>query len=151
MANRRMIPPWGALPLLAASLGWPGTAIPAKPASAASAPIALSDRPAPAPAAEARPAADPSAVAGSNAQVTQAPDPKPLLSDAFIAQNVLRVYLNHPASVSVYNSRGQQVFHLDTQRNAESIRLQGITTGFVYLVVRAGPVEMTKKLVYMGK
>ena len=143
-----MMPLWGALTLLAASLGWPGTAVPAKPATA---PIALSDRPAAAQAAEAPAPADPSALPGSNAQVTQAPDPKPLLSDAFIAQSVLRVYLNHPASVSVYNSRGQQVFHLDTQKDAETIRLQGITTGFVYLVVRAGPVEMTKKLVYTGK
>jgi hypothetical protein len=29
--------------------------------------------------------------------------------------------------------------------------LQGITTGFVYLTVRAGKAEATRKLVYTGK
>jgi hypothetical protein len=77
--------------------------------------------------------------------------PKPILADAFIAQSVLRVYLNRPASISVYNSRGQQVFHLDSGLPVEAVPLQGVSTGFVYLTVRTAQGEMTKKLVFTGK
>jgi hypothetical protein len=76
---------------------------------------------------------------------------KAALADAFIAQNVLRVYLDRPAAVTVYNSRGQQVVHLDSRRAMEAVPLQGITTGFIYLTVRTAQGELTKKLVYTGK
>lgn len=76
---------------------------------------------------------------------------KPILGEAFIAQDVLRVFLNRPASISLYNARGQQVFHLDSQSPMESIPLFGMNTGFLYLTVRSGPAELTKKLVYTGK
>jgi hypothetical protein len=33
----------------------------------------------------------------------------------------------------------------------ETVPLAGITTGFVYLTVRAGKTEATRKLVYTGK
>jgi hypothetical protein len=94
----------------------------------------------------------------SNLQGTVAPAsepaqsaPKPILADAFIAQTILRVYLNRPAAIFVYNSRGQQVYHLDSQRAVEAVPLQGMSTGFVYLTVRTAQGEMTKKLVFTGK
>jgi hypothetical protein len=77
--------------------------------------------------------------------------PKPILADAFIAQTVLRVYLNRPAAISVFNARGQQIFHLDSQRPMEAVPLLGISTGFIYLTVRTAQGEMTKKLVFTGK
>lgn len=79
------------------------------------------------------------------------PAPKPVLADAFIAQSVLRVFLNRPAAIFVFNSRGQQVFHLDSRRPMEAMPLLGITTGFVYVTVRTAQGETTKKLVYTGK
>lgn len=124
MANANPFSSWVAIPLLAAALASAGTGSPAP--------------------AKASPAADP-----SNTQVTQ--DAKSPLSDAFIAQGFLRVFLNHPASVTVYNIRGQQVFHRDSMGPVETVPLQGLTTGFVYLTVRAGKVEATRKLVYTGK
>ncbi len=101
-------------------------------------------------AAQAAPADAPAAESG-NPQATPPAPAKPLLAEAFIAQSLLRIYLNHPAAITVYNSRGQQVVRMDSQRELETVPLQGLTTGFVYVVVRAGPVEMTKKLVYTGK
>jgi hypothetical protein len=92
------------------------------------------------------PAAAPSAKASSASKTSKA-----ALADAFIAQNVLRIYLDRPAAVTVYNSRGQQVAHLDSRRAMETVPLQGITTGFIYLTVRTGQGELTKKLVYTGK
>lgn len=80
-----------------------------------------------------------------------APALKPALADAFIVQNVMRVFLNRPASLFVFNSRGQQVFHLDSRLAMETVPLRGITTGFVYLTVRTAQGETTKKLVYTGK
>lgn len=132
MANRFTLSRSGAVFLLAAGLACAGS-------------------PSPSPAFAPPPAAEP---APSNPQGTPQPErpaPKSALSDAFIAQGLLRIYLDRPASVTVYNSRGQQVFHLDTERALESVPLHGITTGFVYLTVRAGSVETTKKLVYTGK
>ncbi len=77
--------------------------------------------------------------------------PKAAVADAYIAQNLLRVYLEQPAAVTVYNSQGQQVAHLDSRRAMEAIPLQGITTGFIYLTVRTAQGEVAKKLVYTGK
>jgi len=122
MANANPFSRWGALPLLAAALACAGTGSPA-PASP-----------------EAKP---------GNTQVTS--EAKSPLSDAFIAQGTLRVYLDRPAAVTVYNARGQQIFHRDSHAALETIPLQRITTGFVYLTVRAGKVEATRKLVYTGK
>jgi hypothetical protein len=76
---------------------------------------------------------------------------KAALADAYIAQNLLRVYLGQPAAVAVYNSQGQQVAHLDSRRAMEAIPLQGITTGFIYLTVRTAQGETAKKLVYTRK
>lgn len=91
-------------------------------------------------------AATPSAKAAAAAKASKA-----ALADAFIAQSVLRVYLDRPASITVFNSRGQQVAHLDSRRAMEAVPLQGITTGFIYLTVRTAQGELTKKLVYTGK
>jgi len=76
---------------------------------------------------------------------------KPILGEAFIAQNQLQVYLNRPAAIFVYNARGQQIFHSDSQASMESVPLLGVNSGFLYLTVRAGQTELTKKLVYTGK
>jgi hypothetical protein len=76
---------------------------------------------------------------------------KPALGDAFIAQNTLRIYLDKPASISVFNARGQLVFRQDSQRQMEALPLQGMPTGFLYLTLRAGQTELTKKLLYTGK
>lgn len=76
---------------------------------------------------------------------------KPILGEAFIAQDVLRIFLNRPASISLYNARGQQVFHLDSRSPVEFVPLFGMNTGFLYLTVRSGQSELTKKLVYTGK
>jgi hypothetical protein len=124
MANANPFTRWGALPLLAAALACAGTGSPA-PAQ---------------PVPEAKP---------GNTQVTS--EAKSPLSDAFIAQGSLRVYLDRPASVTVYNARGQQIFHRDSQGPSETVPLQGASTGFVYLTVRAGKIEATRKLVYTGK
>lgn len=99
-----------------------------------------------------------SAASPGNTQGTLAPKAAPVagaaktaLADAFIAQSVLRVYLDRPAAVSVYNSRGQLVFQVDSRRAMEAVPLQGISTGFIYLTVRTAQGELTKKLVNTGK
>jgi hypothetical protein len=76
---------------------------------------------------------------------------KASLGDAFIAQNTLRIYLDRPVSISVFNARGQLVFHQESQRQMEVVPLQGMPTGFLYLTLRAGQNELTKKLLYTGK
>jgi hypothetical protein len=158
----------GAIAFCAASFAWSGPANPVAPAvSAASAStlvstLALSPAPLPAKSpsvAKAKPKVAQAAPAQRNTQVsgtlqgTVDPSalPKPALADAFIAQTVLRVYLNRPASVSVYNSRGQQVFHVESQRTLETVPLLGVNTGFVYLTVRTAQGETTRKLVFTGK
>jgi len=73
------------------------------------------------------------------------------LADAFIAQGSLHVFLDRPASVTVYNARGQQIFHRDSHGPVETVPLLGATTGFVYLTVRAEKAEATRKLIYTGK
>lgn len=73
------------------------------------------------------------------------------LGDAFIAQNSLRIYLSRPATISLYDARGQTLFHLESTRPTEALPLAGLPTGFLYLTLRAGPIELTKKLVYTGK
>lgn len=100
--------------------------------------------------AKAAPAAD-EAVSQGKPQSAVAPDVKPLLGEAFIVQNHLQVYLNRPAAIYVYNARGQQVFHTDSHSALESVPLLGMSTGFLYLTVRSGQTELTKKLVYTGK
>jgi hypothetical protein len=124
MANANPFTRWAALPLLAAALACADTG---SPAPAKSVP-------------EAKP---------GNTQVTS--DARALLTDAFIAQGSLHVFLERPAAVTVYNARGQQVFHRDSHAAVETVPLQGVTTGFVYLTVRAEKAEATRKLVYTGK
>lgn len=77
--------------------------------------------------------------------------PKVILGDAFITQNTLRIYLDVAASISVFNTRGQLVYHLDSEKKLVLVPLQGIPTGFLYLTLRSGQNELTKKLVYSGK
>lgn len=124
MANAKPSTRWAALPLLAAALAWAG---PESPAPGKTLP-------------ESKP---------SNTPVTQ--EAKPPLADAFIAQGLLRVYLDRPATVTVFDLSGRQIFQRESQSLVETVPLQGITTGFVYLTVRAGKLEATRKLVYMGK
>jgi hypothetical protein len=155
MAKRMIGNLMGALALCAASMAWAGSANPSAPAAfpvkvaAVSPAKAKSKVQAPAGPSLGNPSAS------GTLQGTEAPSaeaaPKPILAEAFIAQSALRVYLNRPASVSVYNSRGQQVFHVESQRSLETVPLQGITTGFIYLTARTAQGEMTKKLVYTGK
>ena len=164
MAKQLLNGSLGALALWAASMAWAGSGSPDAPQIAAPAKPALSvpakaAKPKAAPLPQA--AADktgPSAASGTlqgtlapQPETVQAAAPKPILAEAFIAQSILRVYLNRPASIFVYNSRGQQVYHLDSQRPMEAVPLQGLSTGFVYLTVRTPQGEMTKKLVYTGK
>lgn len=132
MANRFTLSRWGAIFVMASAL-------------------ARAESPAPSPSIAPPPAAE--SVPGNPHVTPQAerPSAKSALSDAFIAQGLLRIYLDRPASVTVYNSRGQQVFHLESERALESVPLHGLSTGFLYLTVRAGNVETTKKLVYTGK
>ncbi|HLP42699.1 MAG TPA: hypothetical protein VK465_14410 [Fibrobacteria bacterium] len=73
------------------------------------------------------------------------------LGDAVITQNFLRVFLNRPAAVTVHNVQGRQIFQLESSRPMESLPLAGVPTGFLYLTLRAGSLELTKKLVYSGK
>jgi hypothetical protein len=124
MANANPFTRWAALPLLAAALACAdtGSPAPAKPSPAA---------------------------APGNTQVTS--EAKSPLTDAFIAQGSLHVFLERPASVTVYNARGQQIFHRDSHAALEVVPLHGATTGFVYLTVRAEKSEATRKLVYTGK
>lgn len=111
---------------------------------------------------ETGPSQDAPAADGTDAQVkapnASSPDAgaspaeaKSLLGEAFIVQNHLQVYLDRPASISVYNARGQQIFHVESRASMESVPLMGVNTGFLYLTVRAGQTELTKKLVYTGK
>lgn len=132
MANANPFTRWVALPLLATALATAGsgTSVPSPDASQSATKSATEAKP-------------------GNTQVTS--DSKSPLSDAFIAQGTLRVFLDHPASITVYNARGQQVYHRDSMGPVETVPLQGITTGFVYLTVRAGKTEATRKLVYTGK
>lgn len=153
----------GALAITIASLAWGGRADPAStpvPQSAvpAGAAIAASATPFPAhpsrsmtlsPSPEGFPAQR--SVQGSASPETDFSVVKPILSEAFIAQSVLRVYLNRPAAIFVYNSRGQQVCHLDSRGSVEALPLHGITTGFIYLTIRTAQSELTRKLVYTGK
>jgi hypothetical protein len=123
---------WAASPLLAAALACAGTG---SPAPAKSSPEAK-----PGTQADSKP---------SNTQVTS--EAKSPLADAFIAQGSLHVFLERPASVTVYNARGQQIFHRDSHASVETVPLVGATTGFVYLTVRAEKAEATRKLIYTGK
>lgn len=74
-----------------------------------------------------------------------------LLGSGSIVQNDLFVRLSRPASISLFNARGELLFHLDSFRNSESFPLAGVNAGFLYLTLRAGSVEQTQKLVYTGK
>jgi len=76
---------------------------------------------------------------------------KPTLGDAFIFQNTLQVFLDRPLTLSLYNAQGQLVYHQDSQRKVETIPLQGIQAGFLYLTMRSGNAELTKKLLYTGR
>ena len=93
----------------------------------------------------------------SPASASESPEkPKPAvtiesLGEAFIAQSSLRIYLNRPASISLHDARGQILFQLETARPAEVLPLSGFPTGFLYLTLRSGSFEQTKKLVYTGK
>jgi hypothetical protein len=143
MSKRGILGFAGGLVLWAGSLAWADAPVPARSAKAKSkAPTAA-------------PSANPPAAKSTKASGTGAGNAsnasKAALADAFIAQNVLRVYLDRPAAVTVYNSRGQLVVHLDSRRAMEAVPLQGITTGFIYLTVRTAQGELTKKLVYTGK
>ncbi len=146
----------GGLSLWAASVAWAGSnptvtypakaisVFPAKAGKAKAIPLIQASAPKGAPA-QGNPE-------GTSAPQTQAaPAPKPILADAFIAQTILRVYLNRPAAIFVYNSRGQQVYHLDSNGPMEAVPLLGMNTGFIYLTVRTAQGEMTKKLVFTGK
>jgi hypothetical protein len=73
------------------------------------------------------------------------------LGEASIIQNNLFVRLVRPASISLFNARGELLFHMDSMRSFETLPLAGINAGFLYLILRAGSVEMTTKLVYTGK
>lgn len=74
-----------------------------------------------------------------------------VLGDGFIVQNSLRVYLGRPAAISLYNARGQLLYHAESSRPMETVPLNGVNAGFLYLTLRAGQLELTKKLVYSGK
>lgn len=76
---------------------------------------------------------------------------KPALGDGFIVQNALRVYLGRPAVISLHNARGQLLYHAESSRPMELVPLTGVNAGFLYLTLRAGQLELTKKLVYSGK
>ena len=76
---------------------------------------------------------------------------KPTLGDGLIAQNALRIYLNRPAIITVHDSRGQLLYHIESVRPMEYLPLSGVHTGFLYLTLRAGRLETTKKLIYSGK
>ncbi len=73
------------------------------------------------------------------------------LGEAIILQNTLRISLNQPTSISLYNSRGQLVFQKDTQAQIEDIPLQGMLSGFLYLTLRSGSLEVSRKFLYTGK
>lgn len=73
------------------------------------------------------------------------------LGDAFISQNTLRIYLERPTQIFVYDARGQIVFHVDSHRAMETLPLYGMSAGFLYLTLRSGPLELTKKILYTGK
>ena len=73
------------------------------------------------------------------------------LGEGRISQDVLAISLRRPASIALHNARGQLVFHLDSFRAVEILPLKGLSTGFLYLTLRAGKVEFTQKLVYTGK
>jgi hypothetical protein len=76
---------------------------------------------------------------------------QPVLGEAFVAQNVLFVRLNHPASITLFNARGELLLHTDSARNSEAFPLAGVNAGFLYVTLRSGNVELTQKLVYTGK
>ena len=80
-----------------------------------------------------------------------AKSPRASLGDAFIAQNAVRVYLGRPMTISLHNARGQLLYHLESSRPMEVLPLNGVNTGFLYVTLRAGQLELTKKLVYSGK
>ena len=65
------------------------------------------------------------------------------LGDAFIFQNTLRIYLSRPAAVTVYNARGQLLHHVETSSSLEVLPLSSVNTGFLYLTIRAGQLELT--------
>jgi hypothetical protein len=147
----------GALALWAASMAWSGStaAVTAPVKAPVSVPVKSAKSKSPSPQVS---SANVAFADEGNLEVTVSPSaetapaaPKPTLADAFIAQTVLRVYLNRPATLFVFNSRGQQIFHLDSQRPMEAVPLLGMSTGFIYLTVRTAQGEMTKKLVFTGK
>ena len=91
------------------------------------------------------------AQASEPAEKPKAAAPVETLGEAFIAQSSLRIYLSRPAIISLHDARGQTLFQLETSRPTEVLPLAGLPTGFLYLTLRSGQVELTKKLVYTGK
>lgn len=129
-----------ALLLLTASASASASGTPAKPIAVS----ASKSKPAAAKAPEAK-------VSGKKAPGVKAEAARESIGDAFISQNTLRVYLGRPATVTLHNARGQLLFQVESSRPMEALPLGGVTTGFLYLTLRAGPLELTKKLVYSGK
>lgn len=84
-------------------------------------------------------------------QAPAKPAAKPSLGDGIIAQNTLRIYLSRSATVTVHNARGQLLFHVDSSRPTEYLPLSGVHAGFLYLTLRSGSLETTRKLLYSGK
>ncbi len=73
------------------------------------------------------------------------------IGEVSISQSFIRIYLQKPANITLYNARGQIIYHMESQRQIEILPLQGLQPGFIYLSLRVGKEEFTKKLVYTGK
>jgi hypothetical protein len=97
----------------------------------------------------------------ADAPATKTPTPysKPLaatlaahdLGEAVLANQVLRVVLHTPVTLSLFNSRGQLLYSAQGRKGLEIIPLKSIDFGFLYLTLRQGPVEQTFRLLHDGK
>jgi hypothetical protein len=93
----------------------------------------------------------PSSINAKSVKPKARPAAKVELGEGSVVQNELFVRLNRPVSISLFNTRGELLFHMDSFRVSESFPLAGVNAGFLYLTLRAGSVETTQKLVYTGK
>jgi hypothetical protein len=73
------------------------------------------------------------------------------LGEAVLANQVLRVVLRTPATLSLFNSRGQLLYSAQGRKGLEIIPLKSIDFGFLYLTLRQGQVEQTFRLLHDGK
>jgi len=73
------------------------------------------------------------------------------LGQAMVVNQVLRVVLNAPAQILLFNSRGQSLYQAEAGKGQELIPLKSIDFGFLFVTLRQGKHEQSFRLLHDGK